>query len=154
MRNDIPDDAEIARLVRAPREALREAGLPDDEYADSQFDPRDLIPNAQSPDEFGDEIAEQQSPRQKSRSLVAFPLVAFENITLDTEHRGYLVKGLLVTTGLTVIWGPPKCGKSFWAADLGMHIALGWDYRGHKVQQAPVVYVALEGRYGFPARIE
>jgi hypothetical protein len=35
-----------------------------------------------------------------------------------------------------------------------MHIALGWDYRGHKVQQAPVVYVALEGRYGFPARIE
>jgi hypothetical protein len=35
-----------------------------------------------------------------------------------------------------------------------MHIALGWDYRSHKVQQAPVVYVALEGRHGFPARIE
>jgi hypothetical protein len=38
--------------------------------------------------------------------------------------------------------------------DLGMHIALGWDYRGHKVQQAPVVYIALEGRHGFPARVE
>ena len=35
-----------------------------------------------------------------------------------------------------------------------MHIALGRDYRGHKVQQAPVVYVALEGRHGFPARVE
>jgi AAA domain len=37
---------------------------------------------------------------------------------------------------------------------LGMHIALGWDYRGYKVQQAPVVYIALEGRHGFPARVE
>jgi AAA domain len=87
-------------------------------------------------------------------ALVAFPLQAFENVRLQTERRNYLVKGLLANTGLAVIWGPPKCGKSFWAADLGMHIALGWNYRGHKVQQAPVVYVALEGRHGFPARIE
>ena len=65
-----------------------------------------------------------------------------------------MVKGLLANTGLAVIWGPPKCGKSFWAADLGMHIALGRDYRGHRVQQATVVYVALEGRHGFPARVE
>lgn len=64
------------------------------------------------------------------------------------------MKGLLTNSGLAVIWGPPKCGKSFWAADLGLHIALGWDYRGHKVQQATVVYVALEGRHGFPARID
>jgi hypothetical protein len=87
-------------------------------------------------------------------ALVVFPLQAFENIRLEAERRNYLVKGLLAITGLAVIWGPPKCGKSFWAADLGLHIALGRDYRGHKVQQAPVVYVALEGRHGFPARIE
>jgi hypothetical protein len=87
-------------------------------------------------------------------ALEAFPLRAFENVRIQTEGRNYLVKGLVANTGLAVIWGPPKCGKSFWAADLGMHIALGWDYRGHKVQQAPVVYVALEGRHGFPARIE
>jgi hypothetical protein len=77
-------------------------------------------------------------------ALVVFPLQAFENIRLEAERRNYLVKGLLAITGLAVIWGPPKCGKSFWAADLGLHIALGRDYRGHKVQQAPVVYVALE----------
>jgi RecA-family ATPase len=35
-----------------------------------------------------------------------------------------------------------------------MHIALGRGYRGHKVQQAPVAYVALEGKHGFPARME
>jgi len=87
-------------------------------------------------------------------TLVVFPLQSFETVRLQTERRNYLVKGLLANTGLAVIWGPPKCGKSFWAADLGMHIALGWDYRGHRVQQAPVVYVALEGRHGFPARVE
>jgi hypothetical protein len=85
---------------------------------------------------------------------VTFPLRAFDSVRLQTERRNYLVKGLLANTGLAVIWGPPKCGKSFWAADLGMHIALGWDYRGHKVQQATVVYAALEGRHGFPARVE
>ena len=87
-------------------------------------------------------------------ALVAFPLMPFESVRLQTERRNYLVKGLLANTGLAVIWGPPKCGKSFWAADLGMHIALGWDYRGHRVQQATVIYVALEGRDGFPARVE
>src|SRR5262249_9185437 len=79
---------------------------------------------------------------------------AFKDIRIDTTRRGYLVKGLLASTGLAVIWGPPKCGKSFWAMDLGLHIALGWDYRGHKVQQLPVVYIALEGRHRFPARVE
>jgi AAA domain len=114
-------------------------------------------PPVNSPDDYGqpvDDDEQNMAPIPNKKTLVAFPLVAFENITLDTEHRGYLVKGLLPNRGLAVVWGPPKCGKSFWAADLGMHIALGWDYRGHKVQQAPVVYLALEGRYGFPARIE
>jgi hypothetical protein len=92
--------------------------------------------------------------RSGKNEFVAFPLQAFGNIRLDSSRRNYLVKGLLANSGLAVIWGPPKCGKSFWAADLGMHIAMGWNYRGNKVQQAPVVYVALEGRHGFPARIE
>jgi hypothetical protein len=35
-----------------------------------------------------------------------------------------------------------------------MHVALGWLYRGHRVQQGAVVYLALEGGTGFPARKE
>jgi hypothetical protein len=83
-----------------------------------------------------------------------FPLVAFQNIRVDTTRRGYLVKGLLASTGLAVVWGAAKSGKSFWTMDLGLHIALGWEYRGRRVQQAIAVYIALEGRDGFPARIE
>jgi hypothetical protein len=56
--------------------------------------------------------------------------------------------------GLVVAWGPPKCGKSFWTFDLAMHVALGWEYRGRRVQQGAVVYLALEGGKGFEARIE
>lgn len=83
-----------------------------------------------------------------------FPLVAFDDVQVDTTRRGYLVKGLLASSGLAVVWGPPKCGKSFWAMDIGLHIALGWEYRGRRVQQAAVVYLALEGQHGLPARLE
>jgi AAA domain len=138
--------------------ALRKAGKLRPTAIEDRLDPRADVPPVDSADEF--ELAveeptiEMMSNVTSKNARVVFPLQAFENIRLDSERRGYLVKGLIASMGLAVIWGPPKCGKSFWAADLGMHIALGWDYRGHKVQQASVVYVALEGRHGFPARIE
>src|SRR5262249_1766079 len=57
-------------------------------------------------------------------------------------------------TGLVVVWGPPKCGKSFWTFDLVLHVALGREYRGRRVQQGPVVYCAFEGGGGYSARAE
>ena len=77
----------------------------------------------------------------------------FDKIAAGSE-RVYAVKGIIPRTGLAVVWGPPKCGKSFWVFDLVMHVALGWEYRGKRVQQGPVVYLALEGGNGFKARIE
>jgi hypothetical protein len=83
-----------------------------------------------------------------------FVPVPFADVKLDTTQRDYLVKGVLASTGLAVIWGPPKCYKSFLAVDVAFHISIGREYRGHKVQQATVLYIALEGQRGFPARIE
>jgi hypothetical protein len=65
-----------------------------------------------------------------------------------------LVKGVFPSTGLAVIWGPPKCGKSFWMLDVLMHVALGWEYRGRRVTQGAVVYCALEGQANLPLRKE
>jgi hypothetical protein len=73
-----------------------------------------------------------------------FPLVPFDKVTVGSE-RVYLVKGIIPRTGLIVVWGPFKCGKSFWTFDLVMHVALGWPYRGRRVQQGVVVYLSLEG---------
>ena len=82
-----------------------------------------------------------------------FPLIPFDDIKPEDGLR-YLIKGLLQSTGLVVVWGPPKCGKSFWTFDALMHVALGWPYRGQRVNSGPVVYCALEGVQGFKNRIE
>jgi hypothetical protein len=80
-------------------------------------------------------------------------LVPFDRIQLGADRR-YLVKGIIPYPGLSVIWGPPKSGKSFWAFDLVMRVALGWDYRGRRVHQGPVVYCCFEGQTGIRTRVE
>ena len=79
-------------------------------------------------------------------------LVPFHEIEVG-KTSPYLVKGLIPREGLIVVWGPPKCGKSFWTFDVVMHIALGWAYRGRRIKQGPVVYIACEGAHGFRARV-
>lgn len=82
-----------------------------------------------------------------------FNLLRFDDISLNTQRRD-LVRRLIPREGIIVIWGPPKCGKSFLVTDLAFHVALGREYRGRKVSQGSVVYVACEGQFGFDARIE
>jgi len=81
-----------------------------------------------------------------------FNLTPYSDITLP-QGRDYLVKGMVPRQGVVVAWGAPKCGKSFLAYDLAMHVALGREYRGRRVQQGPVVYIAAEGASGQGARI-
>jgi len=80
-----------------------------------------------------------------------YPLVRMRAIKPKLGGR-YLVKGMLPSGALTIVWGAPKCGKSFWTLDVVAHIACGLPYRGLKVRQGPVVYIAAEGAEGFEAR--
>jgi hypothetical protein len=80
-------------------------------------------------------------------------LIPFDQVKLSTDRRD-LIKGIIPRTGITVVWGPPKCGKSFWAFDAMMHVALGWEYRGRRVHQGNVVYCIFEGQKGLEARVE
>jgi hypothetical protein len=82
-----------------------------------------------------------------------FKLMPFDELTPGTARR-FLIKNILPRRGLILIWGAPKCGKSFWTFDAVMHVALGWEYRGLRVHQGPVVYCAFEGAEGFKARAE
>ena len=59
-------------------------------------------------------------------------LVPFDEIKMGTQRR-YLIRHIIPRVGLSVVWGPPKSGKSFWVFDVVMHVALGWEYRGHRV---------------------
>ena len=94
------------------------------------------------------------APSPREQPSTRFTLVRFGEIKPLDGDEDYWVKGLLPRTGLAVVWGPPKCGKSFWTFDLLMHVALGWQYRGLRVRQGPVVYVCLEGTRGFRKRKE
>lgn len=80
-----------------------------------------------------------------------FTLVRFNDIELGTASR-CIVEDLIPRESLIVVWGPPKCGKSFFVFDLVMHVALGWEYRGKRVERGTVVYIAAEGELGIKAR--
>jgi len=63
------------------------------------------------------------------------------------------IKKVLPESPLVMIFGASGSGKSFFALDLGMAVARGIEWRGHKVAQAPVAYVCAEGASGFANRM-
>jgi len=136
-----------------PRSANRAARGGSDDMTESNETP--ALPGAGG---SGVHLQGRMKARAAATSAIAFepprfPLVSFEDIKPSLQ-RSYLVKGLLPREGLVVVWGAPKSGKSFWVFDLAMHIALGWEYRGRRVTQGAVVYVACEGEAGFKLRVE
>jgi len=105
------------------------------------------VPRNESAFPPGDEPlpANGQAPHSK------FHLVRSKNVKLGTSPN-YLIHGWIPREGLILIWGPPKCGKSFWTFDLLMHPALGWEYRCCRVERGTVVYIACEGERGLAGR--
>lgn len=65
----------------------------------------------------------------------------------------YLVKGLLDAAAMSVVYGPSNSGKTFFAMDLAYHIAIGAPWRGRRVKQASVLYLAAEGGRGVINRV-
>jgi hypothetical protein len=115
--------------------------------------PRDtIVEDGVEADAETGEVIEPPKPRAGA-SGPRFKLTRFDEIPYSIDDDD-LVEGILPSTGVAVIWGAPKSGKSFWALDLSMHIALGWKYRDRNVESGVVVYVALEGQTGFRRRVE
>ncbi|MBV9199729.1 MAG: AAA family ATPase [Alphaproteobacteria bacterium] len=82
-----------------------------------------------------------------------FPLTRFKDVEVG-QSRNYLVKGLIPRIGLVIVYGAPKCGKTFWVTDVMLRVALGREYRGHRVEKGAVVYIACEGERGLAGRLE
>jgi AAA domain len=104
--------------------------------------------------ELGDEPETDRHgrPNGPAKSKRRFNFKAFADHVVTTTPN-YLVKGIIPRGGLSIVWGPPKCGKSFTVFDMAMHVAIGRLYRGRKVQQGAVCYLALEGGGRFSDRI-
>lgn len=83
-----------------------------------------------------------------------FPIVHANDLEGVAEGLDF-VEGILTEGGASVVYGPPNCGKTFAALELGTCVATGRPFRGTlAVEQGAVIYVALEGTLGARNRIE
>jgi hypothetical protein len=64
----------------------------------------------------------------------------------------WIIQGVLPDTELALIVGQSGAGKSFLALDLAASIARGESWRGRRVRQGHVAYIAAEGAGGFRNR--
>lgn len=99
-----------------------------------------------TPDEF--EVLVVDAPGKDLRFQFE-PVGAFAS----AKALPWIVKGVLPQAGLGVIYGASGSGKSFAALDLCMAIARGVSWRGRKVRQGQVAYIAAEGAEGFKKRL-
>ncbi len=79
-------------------------------------------------------------------------LKAFKDC-IPNLNQPYLVEGLLDPGGMSVIYGESNTGKSFFAVDLGIHLALGREWHQRKVKQGVVIYVAAESGLSIERRL-
>lgn len=70
------------------------------------------------------------------------------------RHPGWLVKGLIPRAELVVGYGESGAGKSFVFLDVAMAVSQGEPWRGLRVRQGRVVWIAAEGAGGFRARLQ
>lgn len=72
------------------------------------------------------------------------PVVSMDEIYgMIFSAKEWIVNGIL-RTGLYILAGAPKVGKSFLVAQIAYHISTGHPLWGYPVHQSPVLYMALE----------
>ena len=101
-------------------------------------------------EEFEDLVGETPSPEATETPRFNFePVHQFSS----TTALPWIIKGVLPKAGMGVVYGASGSGKSFAVLDMGMAIARGVPWRGHKVRQGRVAYIAAEGADGFRKRV-
>lgn len=85
-------------------------------------------------------------------SAMRFTPIPAHEFAIATQLR-WIIKGVLPQAELAVLYGESGSGKSFMALDMAAAIARGIEWRGHRVHQGSVVYIAAEGANGFRNRL-
>ena len=81
-----------------------------------------------------------------------FPVVQVGTFA-DGAPPDWIIKGVIPKAELVVIYGESGSGKSFFVTDFACAVARGETWRGHRVAQGNVVYVAAEGAGGMRNRM-
>jgi hypothetical protein len=124
-----------------------------EEYAPTRPEPPPL---EQAPDHWSAEPEpdiglepEKVAPDIKPTGL---PLIYFQDVKPALKAEDF-VEGLLIKAAMSVTYGPSNCGKTFFMADLALHVAMGLEWRGREVDRAGVIYCAMEGAHGIQNRV-
>lgn len=72
----------------------------------------------------------------------------------DAKERDYFLKGLLSPNEMSVFYGEPGCGKSFFVLYLCRSIAQRREVLGRRVHGTNILFMALEGISGFEKRLK
>lgn len=98
-------------------------------------------------------IEQQQEPPVPSNGTTrTLPLVWFPNIE-PAIHAADFVEGMLGSGQMSVTYGESNSGKTFFACDVALHVAFGWEWFGRQVERGGVIYVAAEGSFGIRNRV-
>lgn len=104
-----------------------------------------------SADDFEDMVEQAKAKTEPGKP----PRFHFEPIHLFSAATPmpWIIKGVLPKAGLAVVYGASGSGKSFAVLDMSLSIARGIEWRGRKVRQSRVAYIAAEGAEGFRKRL-
>jgi hypothetical protein len=73
----------------------------------------------------------------------------------DTDEGAFdFVEDVLTDGAASVIYGASNSGKTFFAIDLGAHVATGARWQEKEIEKGAVIYIALEGEQGAKNRIK
>ena len=77
-----------------------------------------------------------------------------EQVIERTQSQRWLVRNLVASNSVGMVFGASGTFKSFIALDLALHVAGGMPFAKQDVLQGPVIYVAAEGGAGIGRRIQ
>jgi hypothetical protein len=131
----------IAKHNGADLSAIARMGKPDTAPA-----------SATAPFVIATRTAEEDAPQEATQQAQRGVLEWYRDIGAAASN-GYLVKGFLDASAMSVLYGPSNSGKTFFGMDLAFHLALGQQWRGRRIKQTSVLYLAAEGGNGAANRI-
>uniref|UniRef100_A0A6M3K521 Putative ATPase domain containing protein n=1 Tax=viral metagenome TaxID=1070528 RepID=A0A6M3K521_9ZZZZ len=97
------------------------------------------------------EVARNVFVVQESRATDNFKLLSSDHILTTAWPSPVWAIPDLLPTGLTILAGRPKLGKSWLALQIAQAIAVGGYALGERVERGPILYLALEDS---PARLK
>jgi hypothetical protein len=99
-----------------------------------------------------EQIVEATTPIEGSKPNTPFELVRFDDMRPRLADS-YLIKHLLGTVGMTVLYGESGSGKTFLALHMSFYLAAGTECFGRRVRRCGVVYIAAEAGRSIENRI-